>query len=29
LLGVLMILLVASQFFYRNAIVWKKTGRGP
>jgi simple sugar transport system permease protein len=29
LLGVLMITLVASHFFYRNAIVWKKTGREP
>jgi simple sugar transport system permease protein len=29
LLGVLMITLVAFQFFYRNAIVWKKTEREP
>ena len=27
LLGILMITLVASQFFYRNAIVWKKIVR--
>jgi simple sugar transport system permease protein len=29
LLGVLMITLVAFQFFYRNTIVWKKTEREP
>jgi len=29
LLGVLMIILVAFQFFYRNTIVWKKTEREP
>jgi simple sugar transport system permease protein len=29
LLGVLMITLVASQFFYRNAILWKKVEREP
>jgi len=29
LLGVLMIVLVASQFFYRNAVVWKRTEREP
>ncbi len=27
LLGVLMITLVAFQFFYRNAIIWKKIER--
>jgi simple sugar transport system permease protein len=29
LLGILMITLVASQFFYRNSISWKKAGKEP